>query len=333
MISKKHWIIIGICLVSVFFSSSLFAANKPIKLNWVSFMPKSNYTTKILQKEFFDRLNERSKGKLTVKFRGGPEVFGQFDIPKAVHDGAVDIGMTFVGAIEPIVPGVQADMLTQLSLEEERRPGGAYDFLLGLYKKRGLYYLGRGLYSKNGFFYTALRNKKVKRPQELKGLAMGGTTAAQAPALAWGCTYTPLKLPEYYSALERGVVDTVSSLPASAYKFFSFYEVVKYIIDYPVYSATPRVFMNLKRFNSLPKDLQDLMTTTFIEAEKNIAPEGETIENNALRWMVDKGHIELIKFSPEDAKWYVEAAYNSAWEYQQKRFPELTPKLKELFSK
>ena len=335
MIQKKRVMILtGVCLLSLFFATAPYAADSPVTLNWVSFVAKNNYIYKLVQECFIDKLNERAKGELVVKFRGGPETFSPFDIPKVVQDGVVDIGTTFCGAIEPVVPGVQADMLTQLTLEEERRPGGAYEFILDMYKQRGLYLLGRGTnVRKKGFFYTVLRNKRVERPQDLKGLTMGGTTAAQAPAMGWGCTYTLIHLADAYTAMERGVVDALQGRPASGYFHDSVYEVAKYIIAPAIYSSTDRVIMNLKSLNKLPQHLQKLLIDTFIEAEKEMGRRAEKMEDEDLKWMVDKGHLELIKFSPEDTKWYVDAAYQSAWDYQQKRFPKVTPKLKELYTK
>jgi TRAP-type mannitol/chloroaromatic compound transport system substrate-binding protein len=91
--------------------------------------------------------------------------------------------------------------------------------------------------------------------------------------------------------------------------------------------------MNLKSFNSLPKHLQDLIVKTFIQAEKEMSIKAQEKETEDLRWMVDNGYVELITFSPEGAKKYLDAAYEGAWAFQQKRFPEITPKLKELYSK
>lgn len=322
------------CFAVISFHSSLVSAEtKPIKLNWVSFVAKSNYLYQLVQKHFIDKVNEQAKGELVITFRGGPETFSPFDIPKAVQNANVDMGYTFCGAIEPIVPGVQGDVLTSLTLDEERKPGGAHDFLLEMYKKGGLYYMGRTIYLRRGFFYTVLRNKKVQKPEDLKGLTIGGTTAAQAPALAWGCAYTMINLDDAYSALERGVVDGLQAQPASGYRYYSTYEVVKYLIDHPIYNNTSRVFMNLKSFEKLPKHLQDLLVKTFIQAEKEMSLKAEEREEGDLRWMVENGRLELIKFSPEDAKKYVDAAHNGLWELQQKRFPEITPKLRVLLTK
>ena len=330
---RRIQLLVALGMVFVFMATPVCAAEKPIKLNWVSFVATNNYIYKLVQECFIDKVNELAKGELVIKFRGGPETFSPFDIPKVVQDGVVDIGTTFAGAIEPVVPGVQASMLSELTMEEERQPGGAYDFLLDMYKKRGIYYLGRGTNIRDGFFYTVLRDKKIERPQDLKGLTMEGTTAAQAPARGWGCTYTLIHLADAYTAMERGVVDALQGRPASGYYHDSVYEVAKYIVDPPIYNSTDRVFMNLESFNKLPEHLQKLLVDTFIEAEKEMGARAEGIEDEDLQWMLDKGHLELIQFSPEDAKWYVDSANEAAWEYQQKRFPDVTPKLKELFTK
>ncbi|PKN26605.1 MAG: hypothetical protein CVU64_17485 [Deltaproteobacteria bacterium HGW-Deltaproteobacteria-21] len=336
MAAKRRVLFMALLCFAVFFLHihSVFAEEKkPIKLNWVSFVAKSNYLYQLVQSRFIDKVNERAKGELVITFRGGPETFTPFDIPKVVQNGTADIGYTFCGAIEPIVKGVQSDILTELTLEEERKPGGAHDFLQEMYKNGGLYYMGRTILLKKGFFYTALRNKKVQKPEDLKGFSIGGTTAAQAPALAWGCAYTPINLDDAYSALERGVVDGLQAQPASGYRYYSIYEVVKYLIDHPIYNNSSRVFMNLKSFNSLPKHLQDLMVKTFIEAEKEMSVKADEKEEGDLRWMVEKKNLQLIQFSPEDAKKYVGAAHNGLWELQQKRFPEITPKLRKLLTK
>lgn len=307
-------------------------AKEPLKLNWVSFLPKTQPETGLLQKDFVDKVNERAKGELVISFRGGPETFAALDIPKAVQRGVVDIGMVFVGAVEPIVPGVAADMLTQITLDEERKPGGAYDYVLGMYKKAGLYYFGRSSHM-NGFFYTWLRKKKVQKREDFTGLIIGGTTAAQPAALAWGCTYSSIQLTDSYTAMERGVVDAITAMPPTSWKDFGNYEVTKYVIDHPIYTSTPRVFMNLNTFNNLPRHLQDLLVKTFIESEKEMVGAVIRLNRDAMNWMVEKKYIEPIKLPPEEAKWYIDSAYKGAWDFQQRRFPEITPKLKQLYTK
>src|SRR4030042_4273729 len=108
---------------------------KPIKLTWLSFVPKTNVLVPNFQKMFVDRVNERAKGELIIDFRGGPEVIEAFDQGKAIQQGIVDIALPPVGFYEAIAPGIGGAMLTELTPTEERRPGGGYDYLLELHKK------------------------------------------------------------------------------------------------------------------------------------------------------------------------------------------------------
>lgn len=334
MIAKRLFLLMAsVCLVLILAASFASAQEKPIELGWVSFLPATFNEPTAVREHFVNKVNERAKGELVIKWRGGPEVFGAGDIGPAVQKGVADIGMVFVGAYEPIVGGVGGAMLTQLTLDEERRPGGAYDYLLGMHKKAGLYYLGRGFHTGTGFFYCWLRNKRVEKREDLARLRIGSTAAGRPAAVAWGATWVNVATPENYTAMERGVVDAINSHPPSTWKSQRNYEVSKYVIDHPYYACTLSLFMNLDSFNRLPKHLQNLLMETFIEAEKDIMKRAAKIQDDAKRFMVDKGLIEPIKFSPANAKWYLEAAYNGAWDYQQKRFPKVTPILRELLTK
>jgi hypothetical protein len=42
--------------------------------------------------------------------------------------------------------------------------------------------------------------------------------------------------------------------------------------------------------------------------------------------------VEVYNLPPDMAKWLVDTAYESTWAFQQKRFPDVTPKLKTLLS-
>ena len=47
---------------------------------------------------------------------------------------------------------------------------------------------------------------------------------------------------------------------------------------------------------------------------------------------MQKRGMKVIKFSPEDTKWYVDLAYEAGWDEIIKQNPKLGPKLKKLLS-
>ena len=59
----------------------------------------------------------------------------------------------------------------------------------------------------------------------------------------------------------------------------------------------------------------------------------QTITEQELRAKIAGSGVKFYKLEPDVAEWYLKTVYDAAWEYQQKRFPEVTPKLKELLSK
>lgn len=322
---------IGLVLVLMALPVSAKSPTKPIKFNWISFLPKTDVLTKNFQQMFIDRVNKRAKGELVINFRGGPEAIGAFDQGKAVQQGIVDIAIPPVGFYEAMAPGIGGAMLTQLSPEEERRPGGGYDYLVELHKKGGLFYLGRAEPTTGNVFYLFL-NKRVDKPKGFVGLKIGGTTVCRPAVKAWGATLVSVRIPEYYSAMERGLIDGLGSATLSSWYSHGCHEVTKYMVDHPYYKATVAAIMNLKKWNSLPQDLKKLVTECMIEYEDEYA----NVYKKQRAQLKQKGRdagVKIYKFTPEVAKWFLDTAYNAAWEYQMKRFPKETPKLRELLTK
>lgn len=301
-----------------------------IELNWVSFIPKQDPSVDGVVRAFINRVTQRAKGELVFKYRGGPETMAGFDQGKAVQKGIVDMSIVPVGFYEPLAPGIGGAMLTQVSLEEERKPGGGYDYLNELHKKGGLFYLGRGEPA-DEYFVLNLKKKILKR-EDFVGMKIGTATVARACTAGWGATVVSLSMPEYYSAMERGLVDGISSCPVAQWVAQGCHEVTKYSVDHGYYQSTVAVIMNLEKWNKIPKHLQNLMIESMVQSEKDNRGWEIEYRNKAREKMVKAG-VEFYKFPPDMAKWFIDTAYTAAWEYQMKRFPDVTPKLRQLLSK
>ena len=304
---------------------------EPVTLEWVSFVPSTSSTIAGIEKTFINKVVESAAGDIVINYRGGPESIPNQDLPVAVQAGVIDLAVTTYGDYESLVHGANGAILTQISLEEERKPGGAYDYLVELHKSAGLFYLGRGVKTAEGFFRLAL-NKKVETQEDFTGLMIGGGPSARAPAVGWGATYSAVNLPEFYTAMERGMVDGIAGAAVSTWFNSGVYEVTKYMLDHPYYESSVSIIMNLDSWNQLPQNLQNIMMESIISSEKEqIALYAET-EAQLIQKIKDGG-VEFYKLSPDVAEWYVKTAYDAAWDYQQERFPEETQKLRELLSK
>jgi TRAP-type C4-dicarboxylate transport system substrate-binding protein len=297
---------------------------------WASMLPKTARETMDFQK-MFDKVNEKAKGQLLINFRGGPEVIGQLDLAAAVQKGVVDLAMVPATFYEGIVPGISAVMLTELTPQEERKPGGAYYYIDELHNKYNMKYLGRAAPSKDPFFYTFLK-KKVATKEDFVGLRIGCASAARPAAIAWGASVTPVKISDNYTAMERGLVEGIAGCALDVWVSLAGQEVSKYVIDHPFFQSPTLAIMNLNSWRKLPKSLQDLLTQEMVQHEKVNTDLEQKRREDARQKMISAKN-EFYKFPQPMADWYISTAYKACWEYEQSRFPEITAKFKELLTK
>ncbi len=308
------------------------AAPKPdvITLNWSSFLPGSHPEMIAFNKGFVAKAVELSKGRLAFKFRGGPETIALMDLPKATQSGIVDFSIILAGVVESVAPGVGATILSRISVDEERK-NGTYAYMDQLCNKGGLHYMGRHSPANDLQFFNLFLNKKVEKPEDFKKLRIGTATAARALTEGWGAAPVNLQLTDYYTAMERNTVDGVSSSTASNWVSSGCQAVTKFMPLPGYLQASPMIVMNLNVWNKVPKDLQQAITDAMIYSETYSGGIWTEDKVKAMQ-KIKEAKVEVYNLSPETAKWLVDTAYESTWAFQQKRFPDVTPRLKALLS-
>lgn len=335
MVKKKIFFLMVLAVICPLLSAGMVLAQStsshPIQLNWVSFVAANQVTCTAFKQAFIDRVNEKAKGELVFNYRGGPETIGAYDQGKAVQRGVVHMALVPASFYEPVAPGVAGLMLSRVTLEEERKPGAGYDYLVELHKKAGLFYLGRGTPSKEDFLYLMLV-KKVTKPEDFPKIRIGTAAGARAAVKAWGAADVSVQMSEYYAAMERGTVDGIASAALSNWVGLGLHEVTKYALDHPYYKAPNACIVNLDTWNGLPAHLKTVMMETMIQAEKDNEQFYAEYAEKLKQKMVDS-KVEFYKFAPDVARWFLDTAYNAAWQFQNERFPEVTPKLRDLLSK
>lgn len=278
---------------------------------------------------YVDTINERGKGELVIDYMGGPDVIPTSEQGMAVKEGVVDMGALYGSIV--LAGGVKSfDMvLMAREMPDVLRKRGLYDLLQKDLNEFGLYLIGQWTVTfQNVWFFT---DKHVERPQELAGQRFV-TYPAVIPCLeAMGCTAIVMAPAERYSAIERGVADGVAVGVSSALNYH-FYEVCDYFIDQGVLGGSHWITMNLDKWNSLPKHLQDLLVNTereLIPQFRQIMVDGEARNRQQL---IDFG-MQPITFSPADNEWFINKAYEGSWEKFYEKYPELGPVMFEFLKK
>ena len=81
----------------------------------------------------------------------------------------------------------------------------------------------------------------------------------------------------------------------------------------------------------MPEHLKKIVMDAMIENENRYSTIMAEIAEKEFAEMQKKG-MKVIKFSPEDTKFYVNLAYEAGWDEVIKQNPELGPKLKKMLT-
>ena len=306
-------------------------ASGPIALNFVSFAPAANVVEfQYIKKELFERINQLAKGRLIIQVRGGPEVVPPFNLGVAVKNGTIDMACIPNAFFEDLVPGVGVTHLSPFTAVEERK-NGVYEAIGEIYKKAGLFYLGRGEATDQGYFIMFL-NKPVEKPADFKGLRLGGSTSFHGQYKEVGGVASTLQTTEYNTAMERGQVDglTTSIYIALAYGLQS---ITKYVIQPGFWRSSVAIPINLAKWNKIPDDLQKLMIAEMAAFEAKFIPYELENRNVFIKKFTGAG-AKVVNLAPDVASWFVAASTEGAWKYAQERQSgDIIPKMRQLLTK
>uniref|UniRef100_A0A7C2K4N6 TRAP transporter substrate-binding protein n=1 Tax=candidate division WOR-3 bacterium TaxID=2052148 RepID=A0A7C2K4N6_UNCW3 len=301
---------------------------KPVVLKMVDFRPDI-WPGNIWPRMFVEKVSKVSKGEIQIKFIGGPEAIPASDSAAAAQKGVVDIAST-MGVYTPVKVAEVLGYCEYSSYELRQR--GMWKLFQDLYSKHGLYFLGASTPSEPQvqvtFFFG--KGKCINTLADFKGkriASVGGSMRAYIEAL--GSTCVPMQFTDYFTAMERKVVDGyLSGTPAII--DFGLTPVTECLLDEPVSSCGSFFVMNLDRWNSLPKRLQDMLIQAAIETEIDGAKAFTEVLEEVKKKISAEG-VKIVKLPKEDSvKLYV--TYREAmWREAYTKYPrELIDKIREI---
>ena len=275
----------------------------------------------------FQRLiEERLKGKVILKYLGGPEVVPSFEQFEALRNGVVDVILGAAAYYTGQVPEASGMLLARKSSKEQRK-SGYYDVMRKVHlDKGGVIYLSSLTGEPNKGFRLYL-NKKIDKP-DLSGLKIRVSPVYVPLVKGLGGTPINMKMSEVYTAMERGVVDGFGATYVGIMDF-ALHEVTKYVVDIPFYSKDNSILMNAKAFKSLPDDIRKELEKIAVEVENQQAV-FITEKNGKEDAKIKKAGLKFIRFDKSGTNKYLGAAYNSRWDKFLKKSPEIGLKLRKL---
>ena len=250
-------------------------------------------------KEFIKRVNDRAKGELEIKLLGGPEVVSAFDQLKALSTEVVDMVHAAQSYYAGIVPeGTVVDLLLPNELVPYLRESGVWESYTQTYKEKAkAVFLGNVWI---GMPFYLMTNKPVSKLEEVKGLkirGLGGLLDILAGEM--GASVVRLASAEVYEGLQRGVVDGAIRNTISLVEFKE-YEVLKYVVFPPFCTSSGAVWLGERKWNTIPKHLQNMLNEIMIETEKDALKYYGNMDKDRLREVQEKHGMKIVNLTKED---------------------------------
>jgi TRAP-type C4-dicarboxylate transport system substrate-binding protein len=151
-----------------------------------------------------------------------------------------------------------------------------------------------------------MTKKLVKLPEDLREMRVR-SPGPQQTAMLKELGASPLSLPgpEVYDALQRGITEGVLT-PTSALKDFRFHEVAKYYTGgVSLFTIPCALVMNLKAWNSLPPDIQQIFDD--LAGARLSERIGRSVDQTALLSLEEakKAGIQIYGLTSEEKKVWV----------------------------
>jgi tripartite ATP-independent transporter DctP family solute receptor len=244
-------------------------------------------------RKFADLIKERTNGRIEIKVYPAQQLGkGEREITEAVQQGAVDLLITSTGPMGGFSPSINIldfpFLFRDFNHVDLVMDGAIGRKLLNDFDKANIKALA---FWENGFRHLTNNKKPVKKVDDGKGFKIR-TMENKVHLAAWktaGFNPTPMAWGEVFTALQQGVIDgqenpiaiiASNKLWDAGQKFFSF--------TAHVYSPAP-LLMSKKKFDTMPKEDQDLFLKTALEVAKFQRTINRDAEEASMKEMASKG--------------------------------------------
>ena len=213
-------------------------------------------------KEYAEAVEEATNGKVQFEIFGNGALGGERELLEGVQLGTLDMSLITTGVVTNFVPEVAVIefpfLFRDLDHTYKTLDGEIGQELLDKMSESNL----KGIaFWENGERYVANSQRPVKAVEDLKGLKMRTIESELLLDMysALGTNATPMAFPEVYNGLQQGVIDG-SDFSTGVYYTTKVYEQSKYFSEVPLYYASATLVINQELFDSMPEDVQKVIT-------------------------------------------------------------------------
>lgn len=324
---KRLWLVLVLSMVVASFLATPVMAANPIKWKIQTYWSPVEESYKAFA-DACKRVKVLTNGRMEITPYPGGAIIPDFEALEAVQNNILQGMYTWAGywagkepAFAPLTDFV-CGYRNVWELSGFMYYKGGLDMLNELYKPFGLYTIAVASWGVENF----VSKYPIRRIEDFKGhkfRAPHGITAEILAELGAGVVVLPGT--EVYSALDKGVIDGMDWATVSMNHRMGFHEIAKYYIDPGIHSlGVNDLTVNLKEWNKLPKDIQEILKINFraMAVEKL---ERIYIDCVKARNEVAELGVTAITWTPEERARLLKVA-QKVW----KKWADKTPKAKKV---
>jgi TRAP-type C4-dicarboxylate transport system substrate-binding protein len=305
---KQLWVVVlAMTLLGMLFAACQPAGptpEKPIELSYSNFFPPTHGNS-VAAESWIAEIEKRTGGRVKITYYPG----GTLTPADQCYDGVVedisDIGMTCLAYTRgrfPFMEGVDLPLGYPSGTVATRIVNEIYHKYMPeeLADTHMLYLHAHG----PGLLHT---KDSVKTLEDLNGMKVRCTGLAAKIVEALGGTPVAMSQGETYEALQKGTVSGTFG-PIEVLEGWKQAEVIDYTTNcYQIgYTTTFWVGMNLEKWESLPKDIQDVFTEVSEEWVEVHAKVWDDADAAGKEYTLSQGN-EIVELSAEEADRWIAA--------------------------
>ncbi len=258
------WLFISLLLVLALMLPKVGACADVVKWKLQGAYPWGDLSQDLL-KDFVAKVKELSKGRMEITLYAGDEIVPYTELLPAVGKGVIDMGMSLLSYWRKEYPVTDVDyglpftfMGDPDKLYERMHNTEFWPIMQEMAKSANIYYLDWHTYGGTPNMYHSGK-KRIMNMDDFKKVKLRATGAYKDIFKNVGAGIAFVPGGEIYSALQLGTIDMVN-YDISAMFGLKWHEVVNYIyMPFANDWQGGSMWVNLDKWNSLSKDLQDIL--------------------------------------------------------------------------
>ena len=299
---KRKVVLLVVAVLFLLSMQSFGHAADVVKLKFANYFPPTHMNS-VMMGKFAEELNKKLAGKVEITQYTGSTLLAAPKMAAGVQSGIADIGLSNCSYTRGRFP-VMEIMELPLGFPSAWVATHVANDFHNKFKPKDFDQYHLLMLSTSPINIVQTLNKPVKTLEDMKGLKLRGTGRLGDVVKALGATPIPIETPDLYDSLKRGVIEG-ALLPLETLKGFKTGEVLKYATaSWKIGNAyTFYVVMNKDKWNSLPPDVQKVITEFCNEFTERWAVEWNNIDIAGKEFFVKQGGQIVPLSAAESARW------------------------------